>query len=89
MPHGAYGAIRAPGVTEGRHVVRVRRPLVAEWILHWLESEEAAEAKFREIVNLQSEGGSSSRPTLLRVQRLEQDQVVKDELVLSRIPTYR
>ena len=89
VPHGAYGAIRAPGVTEGRHVVRVRRPLVAEWSLYWLDSKEAAEAKFHEIVDIQARGGSAGRPTLLRVQRVEHDQVVADELVLSRVPTYR
>ena len=89
VPHGAYGAIRVPGVTEGRHVVRVRRPLVAEWNLYWLDSKEAAEAKFHEIVGIQARGGSAGRPTLLRVQRVEHDQVVADELVLSRVPTYR
>jgi hypothetical protein len=54
VPHGAYGAIRAPRVSEGRHVVRVRRPLVAEWSLYWLDSKEAAEAKFHEIVDIES-----------------------------------
>jgi hypothetical protein len=87
-PHGAYGAIRAPGVTEGRHVVRVRRPNVAEWSIYWLGSEAAAKAKFGRIVVAQSGKTPTARPTLLRVQRLEQNEVIEDELVLSRVATY-
>ena len=61
VPHGAYGAIRAPRVSEGRHVVRVRLTVVAEWSLYWLDSKEAAEAKFYEIVDIEKRGGSTGR----------------------------
>jgi hypothetical protein len=83
------GGIMAPGATEGEHGVEVRVPGGNDPPPFWLASEDAARKKFREIVELQSGGGVSGLPIILRVHRIEQRKVVEEEFVVCDKTTYR
>jgi len=81
------GPIKWPGA-DGQYRVRVKVPLVAGWYEYWLPTQAEATDKYEEIVALQGKGGGQPNATLMRVQELDGDRVLRESLIVARLPNY-
>jgi hypothetical protein len=75
-----------PGAVQGEHGVRVFGTPGKSGSEDWLPTEAEAKREFAaDIARLRAQNG----PVLARVQRIEGGEVVEDEFIVTRPPTYR